>query len=224
MKTPSLLCGFVFLCLLAGAAALNAQSGAKPDALAAYRAGRDMEDRRGLAAAEPYYAEAARICSNEIAQNRATSDSYTVLAWTLQRQRKYQEVITWGERGLGLYPDDYRIVEIMGEAYFYLNDFTASLRTMQRYVNAMPRGDRASVAYFFAGEIYRLQRKYRRADIAYTTAVFLWQDNALWWFRLGGVREAAGDYAPAAEAYLRALSLTPGYQEASEALARVRNR
>jgi tetratricopeptide (TPR) repeat protein len=140
----------------------------------------------------------------------------------LLRQRKYAEVIIWGERGLNVNGSDYRIIETMGEAYFYLNNYEDSLRFMQRYVNSLPQGDRASVAYFFIGEIYRLQRKFRHADIAYTTAVRLESGSALWWYRLGSVRESAGEYVPAVEAYERALSLNPNYPEAVEGLERSR--
>jgi cytochrome c-type biogenesis protein CcmH/NrfG len=77
------------------------------------------------------------------------------------------------------------------------------------------------VAYFFIGEIYRLGKKYRLADISYTTALRLDPGAALWWYRLGTVRESAGDAAPAAEAYRQALRLNPGYREATEGLTRV---
>jgi tetratricopeptide (TPR) repeat protein len=110
----------------------------------------------------------------------------------------------------------------MGEAYFYLNRYDDSLRSMQRYVNSVPQGERTSVAYFFIGEIFRLQRKFLRADIAYTTAVRLDPGSALWWYRLGSVRESAGDLSPAMEAYQRALRLNPNYREASEGLERSR--
>jgi predicted TPR repeat methyltransferase len=72
------------------------------------------------------------------------------------------------------------------------------------------------------GEIYRNQRKYLLADTAYTTAVALEGSMVLWWFRLGSVRESAGDFAPAIEAYEKALSLNPNYREATEILERVR--
>jgi tetratricopeptide (TPR) repeat protein len=148
-------------------------------------------------------------------------DSYTVLTWALQRQRKYAEVIIWGERGLNV-SSDYRIIETMGEAYFYLDRFNDSLRFMQRYVNSVPQGERTPVAYFFIGEIYRLERKYRRADIAYTTAVRLDPGSALWWYRLGSVRESVSEFESAAEAYERALRLNPNYREAREGLERIR--
>jgi tetratricopeptide (TPR) repeat protein len=110
----------------------------------------------------------------------------------------------------------------MGEAYFYLNDFDRSLAAMQRYTGAMPRGERASVAYFFMGEIYRLQGRFHHADIAYTTAVSLEGGIFLWWFRLGSVRESAGDFTAALEAYEKTLQLNPGHKDSSDSLERVR--
>jgi tetratricopeptide (TPR) repeat protein len=198
------------------------QNSTRPDALRSYRIGRDLESRDRIDEANQYYNEAVRICQDEIAQNTANTDSYTVLTWTLQRQRKYAEVIRWGERGLVINSTNYRIIETMGEAYFYLNRQEDSLRSMQRYVNSVPQGERTSVAYFFIGEIFRLQKKFRRADIAYTTAVRLDPGSALWWYRLGSVRESAGELRHAMEAYERALRLNPGYREASEGLERSR--
>jgi len=204
--------------------ALFAQTGegSRPDALRSYRIGRDLEARDRMDEANQYYNEAVRICTDEISVNAANMDSYTVLTWALQRQRKYTEVLIWGERGLNVNSNDYRIIETMGEAYFYLDRYNDSLRCMQRYVNYIPQGERTSVAYFFIGEIYRLQRKFRSADIAYTTAVRLDPGSALWWYRLGSVRESAGEPKPATEAYERALRLNPNYREASEGLERVR--
>ncbi|MDR2767709.1 MAG: tetratricopeptide repeat protein [Treponema sp.] len=194
----------------------------RPDALQNYRIGRDMESRNRMEEANSYYAEAVRICLEEISRNNSNMDSYTVLTWSLLRQRRYTEVITWGERALVFNTNDYRIVETMGEAYFFLNDYAHSLAMMQRYTASMPRGDRASTAYFFMGEIYRNQKKYQHADIAYTTAVTLEGSMAVWWFRLGSVRESAGDYEQAVPAYERAVALTPNYREAVEALERVK--
>jgi tetratricopeptide (TPR) repeat protein len=220
---------FVIISFLFAAYAVFSQtpdtSGASPsrnDALQNYRVGRDLESRNRSDEARVYYNEAVRICTQELAANPSNLDSYTVLTWTLQRQKKYAEVISWGERGLKINPNDYRIVETMGEAYFYLDNYAQSLRFMQRYVNSMPQGERTAVAYFFIGEIHRLERRYRHADIAYTTALRLDPGSALWWYRLGVSREAAGEAASAAEAYERAVRVNPNYREAIEALARVR--
>jgi tetratricopeptide (TPR) repeat protein len=188
-----------------------------------YHTGRDLEARNRMVEAETYYNEAIRICQNEVSQNTATRETYTVITWALQRQRKYADVITWGERGLRLFSDEYRIVETMGEAYFYLDDYDRSLSFMQRYANARPQGERISVAYFFIGEIFRLRQQFLHADIAYTTAVQLEPGLALWWYRLATVRESLGDMSPAIEAYEQALRLNPNYPEASAGLARARS-
>ena len=191
------------------------------DALWNYQTGRNLESSNRMGEAEYFYAEAVRIASNEISRNVANRDTYTALTWALQRQQKFQDVVTWGERGLRLFADEYRIVETMGEAYFYLNDFDESLRFMQRYTNNVPQGERTSVAYFFIGEIYRFRRQFHHADIAYSIAVKLEPNVALWWYRLGTVREAKGDLTQAASAYERALVLNPVYAEAESGLGRV---
>jgi tetratricopeptide (TPR) repeat protein len=187
-----------------------------------YRTGRNIEAAGRMEEANVHYNEAVRICQEEVSRNAANSDTYAAITWTLVRQGKYQDAVTWGEQGLKLYTDDYRIVEAIGEAYFYLYDYNRSLAAMQRYVNAVPQGERTSVAYFFIGEIFRLSGKYRHADIAYTTAVRLEPGLALWWYRLASVRESAGDYQPAVEAYRQALRINPAYTEAGAGLARVR--
>ncbi|MDR1302405.1 MAG: tetratricopeptide repeat protein [Treponema sp.] len=187
-----------------------------------YRTGRDLEGKNRMDDAMEYYNRAVQICVDEISRNIATRDTYAVFTWTLQRQKKYADVITWGQRGLQVYPNDYRVIETMGEAYFYLNQYDRSLVSMQRYVNAFPQGDRASVAYFFIGEIFRIQEKFYHADIAYTAAVQLEPNIPLWWYRLGTVRETLGDFTTAIEAYEQALRLNPEYREALIGLARSR--
>jgi tetratricopeptide (TPR) repeat protein len=158
----------------------------------------------------------------ELSQNNANLNTYETLTLTLLRQKRYTEVINFGSRALEINSAHYPVMETMGEAYFYLNNYERSLTMMRRYVNYIPRGGRASTAYFFMGEIYRNQGKFFHADIAYTTAVTLEGGISLWWFRLGAVRESAGDYASAIEAYEKTLSLSPGYREAAEALERTR--
>ena len=216
----------LFLLLLLGLPVFaQAPGGTDTDtqrALHSYSSGRNLERRNLINEAEYFYTDAIRLCNAEISRNAATRDTYTVLTWTLQRQKKYEDVITWGERGLRLYADEYRIVETMGEAYFYLGDYDRSMRFMQRYANSVPQGERTSVAYFFIGEIYRYRKQFRHADIAYTTAVKLEPGLALWWFRLGTVREAAGDFHQAIEAYERAVKINPNYREADDGLNRSR--
>jgi len=214
----------ICILLISFPAAAQSPGGADTQALSPmdnYRRGRDMEVLNRINEANTYYNEAIRQCLEEISGNTASRNTYTVLTWTLQRQKRYPEVISWGERGLRIFPDEYRIVEIMGEAFFYLDDYKRSLAYMQRYTNALPNGDRVSVAYFFSGEIYRLTQKYLHADIAYTAALRLEPNLALWWYRLGSVREELGDKNHAIEAYQQVLRINPNHNDARNRLAKL---
>ncbi|MDR2864645.1 MAG: tetratricopeptide repeat protein [Spirochaetaceae bacterium] len=193
----------------------------KPDALAKYRSGRESESHGQVTEAAKLYNEAVEICMNEINSGKAVIDTYVVLTWTLQRQKKYADVIKWGGDGLKT-QNDSRIIQTMGEAYFYMDNYEAALRNMKSYIKMNPQGDRVSTSYFFIGEIYRLQKKFHYADIAYTTAVRLEPGMALWWYRLGLVRESLGDKNYAGDAFERALRINPSYSSATEALNRVR--
>jgi tetratricopeptide (TPR) repeat protein len=210
-----------FISFAAGAQSTGGTDAQSFSAMENYLRGRDLEALNRASEANTHYNEAVRQCLDEVSGNAASRNTYTVLTWTLQRQRRYSEVITWGERGLRLFPDELRIVEIMGEAFFYMDDYGRSLTYMQRYTNALPQGDRVSVAFFFAGEIYRITQKYRHADIAYTTALRFEPNLALWWYRLGSVREEIGDKTQAIDAYQQALRLNPNYSEAKNGIARL---
>ena len=222
VKTIHAVSSCSLLCFILLLTAMPAFSQDTRSAIWNYQTGRDLENRNLMSQAEWYYNESIRIATDEISRNMATRDSYAALTWSLRRLQRHADVIIWGERGLRLYADEYRIVQTMGESYFYLNDFDQSLRFMQRYVNAIPQGGMASIAYFFIGEIYRFRRQFRHADIAYTTAVGLYSGADLWWFRLGTVREATGDFEHAAAAYERVLALNPSHQGASSGLTRSR--
>ncbi|MDR1326196.1 MAG: tetratricopeptide repeat protein [Treponema sp.] len=196
-------------------------SGLQPySALQNYQIGLELEERNRMNEAIPYYNEAVRRCMDEISSNTAGSESYVILAWTLARQERYSEVIQWGEHGLRT-NTDYRLIETMGEAYFYLKDYERALSFMQRYVNAVPQGSATATAYFFVGEIYHLNRRFLHADIAYTTAVKLNPHNSSWWYHLGLSREAAGERVQAIKAYEQAVNLNPRNQQARDALERV---
>jgi tetratricopeptide (TPR) repeat protein len=200
---------------------IYAQSPEPQSALKLYQTGRELEARNRRQDADAYYNEAIRICNDEVTRDEATGETYAVMSWALLRQTKYSESVAWGERGLRLYANEYRIMETMGEAWFYLGDYRRSLSYFQRFTNAIPQGERSSIAYFFIGEIYRLTQRYRHADIAYTTAVRLSPEVPLWWYRLALVREASGDKEQAIEAVQRSLRLDPNYQNAIDALARL---
>lgn len=194
---------------------------AKPDALKLYREGRDFETIQKYSEARERFLKSAEVCRQELKENSRNIESYVVLGWSLIRLEQYKEVVTISNTALTISPKENRIIESLAEAYFYLDNYTESLKLFEQYVNALPNGDRASTAYFFVGDIYRLTQKYEHADIAYSIAIRKSPGIALWWYRLGMVRELAGKKAEAKVAYNKALEYRPIYQEASDALRRL---
>jgi tetratricopeptide (TPR) repeat protein len=223
MKRLFCLTAYVFLAIVSAQAQVSGNA-ASLTALQNYWQGRDREAADRMSEATVFYNEAIRIALDEVSRNVATGDTYAALTWAMQRQNRFAEVITWGQRALRAFPNEYRIMETMGEAYFYLDDYGNSMAFMQRYVHALPQGNRASVAFFFMGEIFRITGKPRHADIAYTTALHLGTGLPVWWYRLGAVREAVGDRALAIEAYQETLRLNANHQEARSGLARLQQR
>jgi len=186
-----------------------------------YEIGRGLEAQDRMDEADVFYNEAVRITQDEIARNVATANTYTVMTWAMRRLNRHADVLSWGERGLALYSNEFSLIETMGQSLFFLGDLNRSLSYMRRYVNVVPIGGNSSVAYFFQGEIYRMRGQFHNADIAYSMAVHLHPGLALWWFRLGSVREAIGDLPYAIEAFQQAVSLNPHHQGATEGLARL---
>lgn len=191
------------------------------DALAIYRSGRDMESRGLTVDAQTSYSNAVDICMLELSYNSSNMESYVVLCWCLFRLKRYDETITYSLEALKLNANEYRIIENLGETYFYLKNYTESMRNLEKYVAALPNGDRTATAYFFLGEIYRITDKPNHADIAYSLAVRKESGIALWWYRLGNAREKAGYKESAKIAFQRALSINPNYQDAKQALSRL---
>jgi tetratricopeptide (TPR) repeat protein len=193
----------------------------KADALKLYRSGVDLTAVGRTDDAKESFSAAIEVCKQDLAENTKNMDAYSIYAWSLIRMGSYQDAANVCNDALKIIPDP-RVMEALAESYFYLGNHKDSLKYMEKYIDTAPKGERVSLAYFFEGEIYRIAKEYHRAEIAYSAAVYLEPSMALWWYRLGTVREAVGDKAQASEAYQRALKLRPEYKEAAEGFSRVR--
>lgn len=190
--------------LLFFAFSLSAQT--KPDAAKEYKA--------------KNYGSAVDICLAEIKAGKSTADTYAILMWSLNRQKRYREAITYGNQGLKKY-NDMRLVESQGVAYYYNGNYDRALASFKTYAAVLPEGSFIDDVYFFMGEIYIRQNEFNNADIALTTAVHHYPKSALWWARLGYAREQAGSYEGALAAYDQALSINKNNAEAKLGRERV---
>ncbi|MBO7047325.1 MAG: tetratricopeptide repeat protein [Spirochaetia bacterium] len=178
----------------------------KPDALKEYRA--------------KQYGTAVDICLAEIKAGTYTVDTYNILLWSLNRQKRYRETITYGNQASKKYRD-MRIIESMGVAYYYVGNYDRALSNFKTYAAELPEGSFIDDVYYFLGEIYIKQNEFNNADIALTTAVHHYPKSAMWWARLGYAREQAGSFEAALAAYDQALSINRNQAEAKSGRDRV---
>jgi tetratricopeptide (TPR) repeat protein len=179
-------------------ARLSAQD--KPDALELYRANK--------------FADAVKVCQQEIAVSPNNIDSYVVMGWSYLRLQQYSDALTAGQKAAALNPNDPRIIQILGEADVFLGKIDEALKNLQEYVALRPGGDRIGRVYWLMGECYIRLKEFQNADIAISTAVYYEQNNAVWWARLGYARELGNSLQWASDAYSRALKLDPGLVDA----------
>ena len=201
------------LILIAGA--LPAQAQQRRDALALYRQGA--------------FAEAVNVTLEELErygpdESRRRMDAYTVLGWSLIRIGQYERALNFARRARGEVRYDIRIVEIEGEALYYLGRNIEALAIFEEYVSLGENapGDRIDLVYYFMGEIFLRLAEYHHADIAFSTALYYSPQAARWWARLGYVREQIDDADGAEAAYTTALDLQPSLEDARIGLQRVR--
>jgi len=199
----------LFLILLLLFLSLNVYAQTRPpDALAEYRVSN--------------FERAVQICRDEIAENPNNLESHVVICWSLIRLSRFDEALRYARAGRALNRFDPRVTEILGEISYYQGRNNEALQYFQEYANTAPEGQRIDMVYFFMGEIFIRQGRYRHADIALSTAVHWQPGNAAWWARLAYTRENAGDLSSAIEAYERALSLNSQLSDAQRGIERIR--
>ena len=169
------------------------------------------------------YKEAISVCEDEIKADPNRIDSYVVLCWSLIGNREYARAEQRAYDGLKLRRYDIRLIEVLGEAKYYLGKNEEALKQFQEYISIAPdrTGSRVGLAYYFMGEIYIRQTKFQHADIALSAAIRKDPLSDAWWTRLGYAREMAGNYAESLAAYEEALKLNPSKTDASRGKERV---
>ncbi|MBQ1984173.1 MAG: hypothetical protein II232_06060, partial [Spirochaetaceae bacterium] len=134
----------------------------------------------------------------------------------------YSEAELWAIKGREISSYDQRIIEILGEAKYYLGKNSEALSLFQEYISLVPaNGSRVGTAYYFMAEIYVRLGKFNHADIAFSQAVKTEPLNDAWWTRLGYVREMTKNYKLSVLAYEKAISLNNLNTEAKRGKERV---
>ena len=198
----------VLIFLIFSFSSLFSQTTTKKDALVLYNNGK--------------LREAIKVCEDELLENPNRVDSYVVMCWALVKNKQYAEAEQRANEGLVVSPYDLRLIEVLGEAKYYLGKNSGAMEQFQKYVaNASDNSARIGTAYYFMGEIFIKQARFQHADIALSSAVKKEPLIDAWWVRLGYAREQAGNYLESVNAYDEALRLNPSSIDASRGRERV---
>jgi len=204
------------------------------DAMVLYNMGRNLERNGRVEEAYVQYNNAIEQCFREIESNAPDNkkmDAYSIASWCLINLKRYNDVLKYSKDAFKISNDDHRIIEVVGEAYFYLGKNQEALKLFQKYVNIQGIY-RLGIAYFFIGEIYEKMGKYNKAEMAYLVAVRNtdFRDNpkiALWWYKLASTKERLMDRTVAQErknvtdAYWQVLRFSPKYPGVQEKIKEI---
>ena len=95
-----------------------------------------------------------QVCEEELKENPNRIESYVVMCWSLVKNKQYAEAEQRATEGLAISPYDLRLIEILGEAKFYLGKNAGAMEQFQKYVgSASESGSRVGSSYYFMGEI-----------------------------------------------------------------------
>lgn len=168
------------------------------------------------------YTSAIEVCEAEIANNPKSIDSHVVLCWSLVGNKQYKEAELRASEALKISNYDLRLIEILGEARYYLGKNNGAMEQFQRYAAvANDAAPRLGTVYMYMGEIYIRQARYQHADISLTMATKKEPQIDRWWCRLGYAREQAKSYQSALKAYEEALRLNSASADAKKGKERV---
>lgn len=174
------------------------------------------------------YNRAVEVCLRELQerdrdQAKRRMDSYTVLGWSYLKLGEYEKALSSAKEARKEIRYDIRVIEVEGEAYYYLGKNTEALALFEEYVSLSNNtsGGRIDSVYYFMGEIFLRLAEYQHADIAFSTALHYSPQVAQWWARLGYAREQIPNVEGAESAYTKALELRPSLEDAQAGLERL---
>lgn len=170
---------------------------------------------------EGKYNEALTVSKQLIREDANNISAYVVMGWvyiSLQQWKKALDIVNKAEPRA---PNDERIMEIKGEAYYRLRENQKALEYFSKYLIADSNGLQKHWVYYFLGNIYRHQNKLDKAEIALSTALAFDGEKEQWWIDLGSVYEQQNRIEDAKKVYRRTLVINSANTIAKQKLQKL---
>lgn len=167
---------------------------------------------------EGSYREAIEQTAKEIRANPRNMDARTIQGWALIAVKRYEDAENAALEALKINPEDSRVIEILGEAYFYANKLDLALEQFAKYVELSPEGARIGKVYSFMGDILFKQKKFFESELAYTAATKDIPSSFALWLKIGEARLAIKNDKEAKIAFEKVLEIYPNNTQALQYL------
>jgi len=181
------------------------------------------------------YQAAVTLTLKEIEADKTNLDSYSVLGWSLNNLKRYNEAITYAKQAYQVNKADHRILGILAEAHLGLKQDLPALEYFQRFISVglnLSGWDTRYLrdAYRDMGEIFIRLGEFHKADLAFSAAIAYDKGRSAYdavrsgrlWARLGYARELSRDIAASVEAYRIALQKDTANEDAKSGMARIK--
>lgn len=167
---------------------------------------------------EGLYKEAIEQTTRELRNNTRNMDARAIQAWSLISLKKYEEAEKLSLESLNINSQDARLVETLGEAYFYQNKLDPALQEFSKYIELSPQGARIGKVYSFMGDIFFKQKKFFESELAYTVATTDIPNSFSLWLKVGESRLAIKNDEGARIAFEKVLEIYPNNTQALQYL------
>ncbi|ASQ29299.1 hypothetical protein CDQ96_02660 [Borrelia miyamotoi] len=196
----------IIIMLLSGSNLINAEE-EKEDSLLLYRQGK--------------FQEAIRNTQEELKYKPKNLDARSILIWSLIATGEYKRAELESIKGLEINKHDPRIIQALGEAYFFQGQYNNAIKYFQKYISFGSNGTRIVKVYILiADSFYKLER-YNEADFAYENALRFLPNNQNILLKLAKSRLNAQNKILAKDTLIKLLTLNPNHLEAKKLLEKI---
>ena len=198
-------CLKIIFILLSSLYLINAQE--KEDSLLLYKQGK--------------FQEAIINTQEELKHKPRNLDARAILIWSLIASGEYKKAELESIKGLDINKHDTRIIQTLGEAYFFQGQYKNALKYFQKYISLAPNGARIVKVYILiADSFYKLER-YNEADFSYENALRFLPNNQNILLKLANSRLNAKNKTLAKDSLTKLLTLNPNHLEAKKLLEKI---
>ncbi|QFP41816.1 tetratricopeptide repeat protein [Borrelia miyamotoi] len=199
-------CLKIIIILLSGSNLINAVK-EKEDSLLLYKQGK--------------FQEAIINTQEELKYKPKNLDARSILIWSLIAIGEYKRAELESIKGLEINKHDPRIIQALGEAYFFQGQYNNALKYFQKYISFGSNGARIVKVYILiADSFYKLER-YNEADFAYENALRFLPNNQNILLKLAKSRLNAQNKILAKDTLIKVLTLNPNHSEAKKLLKKM---